>query len=82
MVDIALRGAGAADFERYEAVRRPFIEAFQSLQVSNTQQPPAQATEEERAPEFEVLALGQPQIRPLIADAAAFLADDSDQHRR
>ncbi|MFF3415790.1 FAD-dependent oxidoreductase [Streptomyces sp. NPDC002698] len=83
MVDSALRGDTAAGIERYEALRRPFIEAFQSLQVSNTQKPPAAATaEEERAPEFEVLALGQPAIRPLIADAAAFLAEDNGQHRR
>ncbi|MEU8622545.1 NAD(P)/FAD-dependent oxidoreductase [Streptomyces sp. NPDC048623] len=82
-VDSALRGDAAAGIESYEAVRRPFIEAFQSLQVSNTQQPPAPAAgEEERAPEFEVLALGQPRIRPLIADAARFLAADLDQHRR
>ncbi|MFE9443020.1 FAD-dependent oxidoreductase [Streptomyces sp. NPDC006602] len=83
MVDSALRGDTATGIERYEALRRPFIEAFQSLQVSNTQEPPAgAAAEEERAPEFEVLALGQPAIRPLIADAAAFLAEDNGQHRR
>ena len=45
------------------------------LQVSNTQQPPAPAADEgERAPEFEVLALGQPAVRARISDAAAFLA--------
>ncbi|MDN3259837.1 NAD(P)/FAD-dependent oxidoreductase [Streptomyces sp. CSDS2] len=82
-VDSALRGEDASGIESYEAVRRPFIEAFQSLQVTNTQQPPAAAADEqERAPEFEVLALGQPAIRPLIADAAAFLAADTDQSRR
>ena len=75
LVDEALAGGSAAGIEEYEALRRPFIEAFQSLQVSNTQQPPAPAADEgERAPEFEVLALGQPAVRARISDAAAFLA--------
>ncbi|MGP3925984.1 FAD-dependent oxidoreductase [Streptomyces sp. 8N616] len=83
LVDEALSGGSGAGIEKYESVRRPFIEAFQSLQVSNTQQPPPRAAaEEERAPEFEVLALGQPHIRSRISDAAAFLAAHDTPHGR
>ncbi|GAA3567179.1 FAD-dependent monooxygenase [Amycolatopsis ultiminotia] len=59
-------------FDRFEQIRRPFIEAFQDLQLGAVNRSPrAGADGGAPRPEFEVLALGQPEIRPLLATAAA-----------
>ncbi|MEU8436244.1 NAD(P)/FAD-dependent oxidoreductase [Streptomyces sp. NPDC029216] len=71
-VDDALNGHGPHGLDEFERVRRPYIESLQALQATNTPASAAQAApERERAPEFEVLALGQPDIRPLLARAMA-----------
>ncbi|WP_406464677.1 FAD-dependent monooxygenase [Streptomyces sp. NBC_01622] len=74
-VDQALTGQDTGGFDAFERIRRPYIEALQNLQATNTPARADQAApERERAPEFEVLALGQPEIRPLLARAAAHQA--------
>ncbi|MGY4925955.1 FAD-dependent oxidoreductase [Streptomyces sp. 900105755] len=71
-VDLALSGQGTQGLDEFERARRPYIEGLQSLQATNTPASADQAApERERAPEFEVLALGQPEIRPLLARAMA-----------
>ncbi|WP_416981237.1 FAD-dependent oxidoreductase [Streptomyces sp. T028] len=71
-VDRALSGHGTRGLDEFERLRRPYIEGLQALQATNTPASAAQAApERERAPEFELLALGQPEIRPLLARAMA-----------
>lgn len=51
------------------ALRRPFIEAFQEVQRTRA----GGAADTNAVPSLELLALGQPELRPLLADAAGAL---------
>lgn len=75
-VAAALENGGERELREFEAVRKPFVDAFQDLQrasVGDRQR--AARPDPTSLPEMQTLTLGQPEIRALLEAAAAGLAD-------
>jgi 2-polyprenyl-6-methoxyphenol hydroxylase-like FAD-dependent oxidoreductase len=66
-----LDGGEPGGIEQYLALRKPFIDAFQDLQMRNSEG--GGSDDSSRVPDFEVLALGQPETRGIHAAALASL---------